>query len=128
MKTYNANGKLLLTGEYLVLKGALALAIPVRLGQSLTVRHCEERSDEAIQPDPSQDNSGWIASAKGLAMTPSDAILWGAYQPYGPWFSATLSPDNLDVIDTDDPKKALKLSRILTAVRELNPSVFTHEL
>ena len=48
MNTYRANGKLLLTGEYLVLKGALALALPTKLGQTMTVRHYEERSDEVI--------------------------------------------------------------------------------
>ena len=37
MNTYRANGKLLLTGEYLVLKGALALALPTKLGQTMTV-------------------------------------------------------------------------------------------
>ena len=35
--TYYAHGKLLLTAEYLVLKGAKALAVPTRLGQSLRV-------------------------------------------------------------------------------------------
>lgn len=35
-KTYYANGKLLLSGEYLVLDGALALATPTKKGQSLT--------------------------------------------------------------------------------------------
>ncbi len=37
MQTFHSNGKLLLTGEYLVLDGALALAIPTCYGQSLTV-------------------------------------------------------------------------------------------
>lgn len=37
MQKYYANGKLLLTGEYLVLDGALAIAIPTKLGQFLTV-------------------------------------------------------------------------------------------
>ena len=36
-----SNGKLLITGEYLVLDGALALAIPTKYGQSLTVEPCE---------------------------------------------------------------------------------------
>lgn len=39
---YYANGKLLLTGEYLVLDGALALALPTKLGQSLTVEQTTE--------------------------------------------------------------------------------------
>ena len=93
MTTYRANGKLLLTGEYLVLKGAVALALPTRLGQTLTV--------ETMQ-------------------TPS--IQWDAYQPHGPWFSATLHPETLDVIATDDNDKATKLSEILNTVKTLNPS------
>ena len=37
LKPYRSNGKLLLTGEYVVLDGANALAIPTKYGQSLTV-------------------------------------------------------------------------------------------
>ena len=37
--TFHANGKLLLTGEYFVLDGATALALPTKLGQSLLVEH-----------------------------------------------------------------------------------------
>lgn len=94
MSTYIANGKLLLTGEYLVLKGALALALPTRLGQVMTT-----------QPDP-------------------NLLYWSAHQPSGPWFSATLNPDTLEVLDTDDPGKAEKLTRILKAVREMSPQAF----
>jgi mevalonate kinase len=36
--TYHSNGKLLLTGEYLVLNGAEALALPLKRGQSLQVQ------------------------------------------------------------------------------------------
>jgi len=38
MKNFYSNGKLLLTGEYLVLDGALSLAIPTQFGQSLTIK------------------------------------------------------------------------------------------
>ncbi|MNK10994.1 hypothetical protein D3C87_290280 [compost metagenome] len=38
-KTFFSNGKLLLTGEYLVLDGATALALPTRYGQYLDVSH-----------------------------------------------------------------------------------------
>ena len=38
---FYSNGKLLITGEYLVLDGALALAIPTKYGQSLTVEPFE---------------------------------------------------------------------------------------
>ncbi len=43
MQKYYANGKLLLTGEYLVLDGALAIALPTKLGQSLTVEPNKEQ-------------------------------------------------------------------------------------
>jgi len=36
-KTFYSNGKLLITGEYLVLDGAKAFALPTKFGQSLTV-------------------------------------------------------------------------------------------
>lgn len=37
MKTYRSNGKLLITGEYAVLDGALSLALPTQKGQTLCV-------------------------------------------------------------------------------------------
>ncbi len=92
---FSANGKLLLTGEYLVLHGALALALPTRLGQSLAV---ETMCTSSLQ--------------------------WDAYAPDGPWFSATLHPDTLEVLQTNDASKAQKLAAILKAVRQLNPEVF----
>jgi len=42
IKKYFSNGKLLLSGEYLVLDGANALAIPSRYGQSLEVTVSEK--------------------------------------------------------------------------------------
>jgi len=40
--SFYSNGKLLLTGEYLVLDGALSLAVPTRFGQSLVVKPIDE--------------------------------------------------------------------------------------
>jgi mevalonate kinase len=91
---FRANGKLLLTGEYLVLHGAVALAVPTKLGQTLTVA------------------------------TQGKAVQWDAYQPKGPWLSATLHPSTLDILETDDLGKASKLAEILKVVRVLNPSAF----
>ena len=45
-QTYYSNGKLLLTGEYVVLNGAKALAVPTKFGQSLTI---EKGSNNLIQ-------------------------------------------------------------------------------
>ena len=41
-KQYYSNGKLLITGEYLVLDGALSLAVPTLYGQSLAVKEIKE--------------------------------------------------------------------------------------
>lgn len=46
MKKFYANGKLLLTGEYVVLDGALALAVPTQYGQGLIV---EERKEKGMK-------------------------------------------------------------------------------
>jgi mevalonate kinase len=42
-ETYYSNGKLLITGEYLVLNGAKALALPTKFGQSLQVSSIPNR-------------------------------------------------------------------------------------
>ena len=41
--TFYAKGKLLLTAEYSVLEGAVALAVPTKLGQSLIVNESEDK-------------------------------------------------------------------------------------
>ena len=95
VQKYYYHGKFLLTGEYLVLKGALALALPLKLGQTLSVETCHGAS-----------------------------LQWDAYKPDDPWFSVSLNPENLDIIDSDDQSKAEKLRQILQAVKQLNPNAF----
>ena len=99
IQEYHSNGKFLLTGEYLVLKGALALALPLKMGQTMTVE---------------------------TVCTPS--LQWNAHQPKGPWFSVILDPKTLDIFSCDDPAKAKKLSQILKAVQKLNPAAFNEGL
>ena len=41
--TFYSNGKLLITGEYLVLNGAKALALPTKFGQSLQVGSIQDK-------------------------------------------------------------------------------------
>ena len=94
---YQAHGKFLLTGEYLVLKGALSLALPLTLGQSLEVEQLETNNNQ---------------------------LHWEAYQPEGKWFSVTLNRENLESFSTEDPEKATKLCEILQAVKRLNPNAF----
>ena len=97
MSCYHSHGKFLLTGEYLVLKGALALALPLELGQSLEVEGLESNNNQ---------------------------LRWEAFRPEGKWFSVTINRENLVVCSTDDPDKATRLSEILQAVKQLNPKAF----
>ena len=95
VQKYYSHGKFLLTGEYLVLKGALALALPLKLGQTLSVETCHGAS-----------------------------LQWDAYKTDSPWFSVTLNPKTLEIVDCNDQAKAEKLSQILKAVKQLNPKAF----
>ncbi|UZO81295.1 GYDIA family GHMP kinase [Aquimarina sp. ERC-38] len=98
MKIYYSHGKLLLTGEYLVLDEAQALAVPTKRGQHLEVT---EVKSSKIQ---------WTSK------TEKDQI----------WFSAEFSLHNLEpleVSETPEQKKiAQTLSKILQTARQLNPN------
>lgn len=93
---YKSNGKFLLTGEYLVLKGALALALPLKLGQSLRVKTLDI-------------NNG--------------IIHWDALTSKGLWFSAMLDKHDFTVKTSGDLEKAEILSNIFLAIKELNPNI-----
>lgn len=97
MTHYKSNGKFLLTSEYLVLKGALALALPLKLGQSLDVQTLE---------------------------TDNDQLFWKASQPDGHWFSAVFDKKDFSIKHTDDEAKAKKLAEILKAIKSLNHNAF----
>ena len=57
-KTFYSNGKLLITGEYLVLDGAKAFALPTKFGQNLKVEDC--RNNEIIWTSYDNDESIWF--------------------------------------------------------------------
>jgi len=58
MNTYYSNGKLLITGEYLVLDGAKALAIPTSFGQNLSIQELNE--SKLIWESYTNDNDLWL--------------------------------------------------------------------
>ncbi|MCX2718082.1 GYDIA family GHMP kinase [Lentiprolixibacter aurantiacus] len=58
MKTYYSSGKLLLSGEYAVLDGALCLALPTKYGQHLQVTAIEDPLIEWTSKD--HDNTVWL--------------------------------------------------------------------
>jgi mevalonate kinase len=90
-----ARGKLLLTGEYAVLDGAKALAIPVNFGQYLDVH---TKGEKGIWTWESLDN-------KGLK-----------------WFEATFSAQQNTVQTASDFTIARTLLEILQAVQAQNPT------
>ncbi len=88
-----AHAKLLISGEYLILRGATGFAIPLRYGQSLTI--------ETVDGQP--------------------GLLWNAFSNGRPWMWARYAASTLDLLETDQPNLAKALHKILLHVRELQP-------
>ena len=63
-KSYHAQGKLLLTSEYFVLDGALALALPSRLGQKFSIS--AGRADRLTWQSYDVDGSRWFSAVYDL--------------------------------------------------------------
>lgn len=95
LHTYHANGKLLLCGEYLVLHGATALSLPLKVGQQLRVYH----------------------------QISSQSILWKAFYKDELWFWCELNPGDFSVIGSSDQERATTLSNIFQTIGNLNPSI-----
>lgn len=95
---FYSNGKLLITGEYLVLDGALALAIPTKYGQSLTIEPYEKK-----------------------------ILKWESFDADGKlWFETDfLINDGLQFADTGHHPITDRLLQILNAARKQNPSFLT---
>ena len=94
-----ANGKLLLSGEYLVLNGAKALAVPLKYGQQFSV----DSSDE-------------------------DAVInWKSTVNGNTWFAATFCLQTLKLKNTTDTVIATELLKILQATFLLNPDFFKNQ-
>lgn len=90
---FYAHGKLLLSGEYMVLDGAMALTLPLKKGQHMEVVLTDDRT-----------------------------IHWSAYDENNLlWFETDLSADNFAVLRSSDIYRAEKLSMILDQTRKLNP-------
>ena len=121
---FKSNGKFLLTGEYLVLKGATALALPLKKGQSL----------ETEILDSNEGLIYWDAFYKSTAngqqsMVNGQQTMVNGQQPTANsqthWFSAVLDKSDFSVKNTDDKEKAERLSDILSKAKDLNGNIFT---
>jgi mevalonate kinase len=94
MSLLQAHGKLLISGEYMVMYGSQALAVPLKKGQRLQKIRSEDRT----------------------------LFSWNAYRDDDPWFRACFNPSTLGVVTTTDQKKARYLQNMLKACIELDPS------
>lgn len=90
---YSASGKLLLFGEYLVLRGAKSIAVPVKYGQSLTI-----------------------------SATAEDNITWQSFEKGKLWFEVILTP-SLEIIHASDKEKAAIVQRLLQIIQAEKPEL-----
>ncbi|MCC4213513.1 GYDIA family GHMP kinase [Leeuwenhoekiella parthenopeia] len=100
MLHFYAHGKLLITGEYAVLDGALALAVPTKKGQHLYI----ESSDQNGIYWESQDADGKI------------------------WFETTLTYPEISeakIAKPEDPKQ--RLLQLFRAAQKLNPQFLAEQ-
>jgi len=95
---FKSNGKLMLTGEYLVLRGAAALALPLKLQQSIEVVTTEANGHPTLA--------------------------WHAFTPTKPWLKALFELPELDVIFSSAPGSMSKLQMILLTIKQLNKTIF----
>ena len=100
-ETYYSNGKLLITGEYLVLNGAKALALPTKFGQSLRV-----------------------------SSIPNKIIIWTSFDAdKSIWFEAELTFNDIITVKNFDEAHPIKntLVKILHQANFQNPNFLASE-
>ena len=102
---FSANGKLLLTAEYFVTDGAVALALPTKLGQQLT-----------IKPGGSDNMLHWTSFHKENET----------------WFDGRFDLNSLSCLESsghdDHEQVAETLTDILCVARKMNPDFFWFDL
>lgn len=88
-----ANGKFLITGEYIVLRGAEALAVPLGFGQSAL-----------------------------LVPNDGEAVYWEGFAPDGKWFETAFDGESLSVLMGADADKSERLVKIIAEIRKQSPN------
>ena len=97
-QTFYSNGKLLITGEYLILDGAKGLALPTKMGQNLIVEDTDTRT-----------------------------IHWKSYDFDGSvWFEDILSFEEIQDNSTTTESVKGTLIKILQVANAMNPNVITN--
>ncbi len=99
IKRYYAHGKLLISGEYLVLSGAEALAVPLKKGQ-------------------------WL-EAEAVNGEEKACLKWRARILDKEWFTATFSLPGMEIVQTSDRDVAGRLATIFSRIGEIRSELFT---
>ena len=95
MKTFRANGKLLISGEYTILDGSLSMALPTKRGQVLHYKEVDH-----------------------------DILHWRSLDIKGEtWFEAQFKGIELTILDSSDDRKAETLKEILLTAAGLSNTV-----
>jgi len=92
-KSFESRAKIMVSGEYLVLKGARSLSVPLRFGQKLTVAENEGKS----------------------------SVIWKSMINNDLWFTTTLLLPDFRIANTNLPEVSEMLRKILVAAKALNP-------
>lgn len=101
-KSFTANGKLLISGEYFVLDGALALALPTKSGQQLEIKGLD--TDDQMLHWQSLDVEGKV------------------------WFHGKFHLPDLQLISSSDAAVGERLQNILQKSQQLNPSFLNNSI
>ncbi|MEM8938231.1 MAG: GYDIA family GHMP kinase [Bacteroidota bacterium] len=99
-RKFYSNGKLLLSGEYAILDGALGLAIPTKYGQSLGIQSIEK---PVLQ---------WKSIAYDGAI----------------WFEAEFAMNNYTINNTTNSEVAHTLQKLLIEAKRQNPNFLSEEI
>lgn len=90
-----SRGKFLLSGEYLVLHGARALAVPLKMGQKMVVAELGE----------------------------PDILRWETFVEDKLWFSSAFQLRDMEILDASDEKTAHFIQRLLKTAGKLEPGL-----
>ncbi len=96
--TYYTPGKVLISGEYVILYGAKGLALPVNFGQTLKIRK--------------------VSGKRGH-------FNWNSYDQNVLWFSTEMDIHSERIISTSDRKVSHTLMHLLRVIKLLNPGLFS---
>jgi mevalonate kinase len=92
---YFGHGKLLISGEYFVLDGSLSLALPTKLGQSLSVKYSQSYSP---------------------------TLHWKSFDVEGNcWFDHKFEFWHFNCLSENPPEEAIFIQKLLQQVRKQNP-------